>query len=301
MPNKKKLFSEEETIEILKFYETNSLCKTCDKFHIGPPRLREILRENNVEVRNVSKSNIISHKNRNEEYRQTVNVTYDDVYDYYVIQAHNLEDTINYFKGLGIRNFVIEEFLNQIHKTQDQINESKIRKCREKFGFDWASQHPDIAKVQEENKNKTLKEKYGVTNSYQLANRRKYICDGYVFDSFPELALWKYAKDNNEEIEREPIVLYYRFNGKIHKCLPDFKYKGKLVELKGDHLIDSDTLMLKNPYIEDTFENRRLLELKSWVLHWNDVEIWTESKYNYYIDWFNQYYNKEDFRYKKGE
>jgi len=172
---KKRIFSDIEIKEILKFYETNSLCKTCDKFHIGPPKLREILRENNVEIRDVSKGNILSHKNRNDEYKKTVSITYDDVYKYYIIEAHNYYDTIKHFNNLGIRNFVVEELLNQIHKTQEQINESKIKTNNEKFGYDWCSQNPDIALKAETNKIKSLQNTYGnnITNVFQLESTKE--------------------------------------------------------------------------------------------------------------------------------
>lgn len=206
MPRTKKIFSEEETEDILKFYENNSLCKTCDKFHIGPPRLRENLKENGVEIRDVSKSNIISHKNRNEEYKRIVNVTYDDVYNYYVTEAHNFKDTIEHFKEFGIRNFVIEEFLNKIHKTQDQINESKIKTNNEKYGCDWSSQNSEIALKAEINKVKSLQATYGenITNVYQLES---------VKESIKETWLNTYGVDHPMKVKEIALKAYE--SGKI--------------------------------------------------------------------------------------
>lgn len=74
---------------------------------------------------------------------------------------------------------------------------------------------------------KTLLLRYG-----RVFNISNYKYDEVLFDSSWELALWIYAKDHGEEIEREPCYFEYEFEGKKHKYFPDFRYKGKLIEIK---------------------------------------------------------------------
>jgi hypothetical protein len=72
------------------------------------------------------------------------------------------------------------------------------------------------------------------------APRKLYYYDNYYFDSLPELALYLYAKANNEEITRLPCKFSYKVEGKKYNYHPDFKYKGKLIEIKGDQFLAED-------------------------------------------------------------
>lgn len=96
----------------------------------------------------------------------------------------------------------------------------------------------------------TCFEKYGVDSfsksEYSNRLRCRYLYDGVNFDSSWELYLWIYAKDNGIPIEREPQKFSYIYNGDEHFYFPDFKYNGKLIEIKGEHFIEDD--MLINPY-----------------------------------------------------
>lgn len=79
-------------------------------------------------------------------------------------------------------------------------------------------------------------------------SRKRYMYeDGQKFDSSWELALWIYAKDNNIPIEREPISIEFD-NG--HICYPDFRYKDKLIEIKGSQFFDEEGKMIC-PYNRD--------------------------------------------------
>lgn len=82
----------------------------------------------------------------------------------------------------------------------------------------------------------TLKQRYGVEHP----PKRLYCFDNIYFDSFPELALYLYAKENNEEIKRSPCTLKYTINGIEHDYLPDFLYNGQLVEIKGKQFLKED-------------------------------------------------------------
>lgn len=54
------------------------------------------------------------------------------------------------------------------------------------------------------------------------------------------MALYIYAKDHDEEIDREPIIIPYNYNGKEHYYKPDFLYKDKLIEVKADNALDEN-------------------------------------------------------------
>lgn len=63
-----------------------------------------------------------------------------------------------------------------------------------------------------------LKEIYNRKSWEEIRNsnskRKRYLYQNQHFDSSWELALWIYAKDHNEEIEREPCCFEYEFEGK---------------------------------------------------------------------------------------
>lgn len=133
-------------------------------------------------------------------------LTYDEVYEYYVLQCHNYRDTLCYFRDKNIRKFVIENILHKISKTQDQINESKIKTNNKKYGYDWSSQNPEIALKAETNKVKSLQATYGesITNVYQLESTK---------ESIKETWLDKYGVDNPMKVKEIAIKAYE--NGKI--------------------------------------------------------------------------------------
>ena len=119
-------------------------------------------------------------------------------------------------------------------QIQQKIKQTNLKK----YGVEVASQS-DVAK---EHHRKTMQIKYGSTHPYSA----HYRYDNYYFDSAWELALWIYAKDHNEEILREPESFEFQHNGKIFKYIPDFKYLGNLIEVKGDHFFEDQKMI--NPY-----------------------------------------------------
>ena len=73
----------------------------------------------------------------------------------------------------------------------------------------------------------------------------RFTYDNISFDSSWELAIWIYAKDHNIPIEREPVKLSFNFDGKEKHVIPDFRYNGKLIEIKGEHYYDKKTRYCK--------------------------------------------------------
>lgn len=125
----------------------------------------------------------------------------------------------------------------------------------------------------------TCIEKYG---SCSFHNRviGKYTYDDIQFDSSWELYLWIYAEDNGIEIEREPVKFSYEYDGIEHFYFPDFLYDGKLIEIKGNHFIDNNTLI--NPY---DYEQNGLYDAKYKCILENNVEIITDISFaKEYVD-----------------
>lgn len=149
----------------------------------------------------------------------------------------------------------------------DFVKSKKAETCKKNFGVE----NPSQSKIVRDRKVETWRKNFGAdhcTQSKDFFKGRKtlYNYENEKFDSSWELALWIYAKDHNEEIEREPCSFEYEFEGKKHSYYPDFKYKGQLVEVKSDRLFQ---LM----QIENTQLNEKLkCGLK------NNVEFFTCSE-----------------------
>lgn len=158
------------------------------------------------------------------------------------------------------------------------VKEKYKQTCLQKFGVEHASQ----ANVIKEKAKQTCREKYGTdywqcSKVYKTGLReriskacKKYRYDNITFDSSWELALWIYAKDHSEEIEREPCQFEYEYNGAMHTYIPDFRYKGKLLEIKGDHYKDDKT-------------KAKLLVAKE-----NDIQILYQKDVQPYLDYMKQ-------------
>lgn len=136
--------------------------------------------------------------------------------------------------------------------------------------------------------------KYGQTNFSQTDEFRhkvglKYWFNGEYFDSSWELALWIYAKDHNEEIERVPCKYVYFYKGKQHFYYPDFKYKGLILELKGDFFFNQDGNMI-SPFKRE--EDGVFLAKQKCMLE-NNVTIWTKKDIAFALDYVTRAYGKD--------
>lgn len=59
--------------------------------------------------------------------------------------------------------------------------------------------------------------------------------DSISFDSYPELCLYFWLKDNNIPFEYQPKMSFkYEYEGKIHLYCPDFKIYDLFYEIKGN-------------------------------------------------------------------
>lgn len=126
--------------------------------------------------------------------------------------------------------------------NKKEIRDKRDKTVKDKYGVDNIFQVKEIKDKIKEVQTK----KYGgmgYISSYQRDKYHKYKYNDVYFDSSYELALWIYANDHNEEIIREPIHYKYIFDDKEYTYTPDFKYKDEIIEIKGDHLLGDDTLI----------------------------------------------------------
>lgn len=113
----------------------------------------------------------------------------------------------------------------------------------------------------------TIKEKYGVENVAQSAiiaskKRHKNEYDGVMFDSKPEVEVYKFCKEHNLDFKYQPCKLEFTDSfGKKHAYFPDFEINGKLYEVKGDHFIKEGKLYF--PY-RKSVSSKVLAEKDAW-------------------------------------
>lgn len=137
---------------------------------------------------------------------------------------------------------------------------------------------------------------YGVRSPLQTLNahqksKHTYYYENQSFDSMPELALFIYATEHGEPIERLPTKLKYFFENEEHYYFPDFLYKGQLVELKNPYLYEK--LMQ-----EDTQEGAKY---ECMVEH--QVIIMLPSDYAFAVEYCKDKYGRDfarKFLTKKG-
>ena len=69
--------------------------------------------------------------------------------------------------------------------------------------------------------------------------------------------------------------------------MPDFKYKGNIIEVKGDQFIRNDTFVC--PYNE---ELNNLFKAKQQCLLKNNVKIWRKTDIQFALDYVKNIYGK---------
>ncbi len=177
------------------------------------------------------------------------------------------------------------------HESPEAIQKTKDT-CREKYG---ATSYFASAEGKEKIK-QTFLEKYGVENPSQVeeiqrSKARKYLYKDENFDSSWELALWIYAKDHNEEIEREPCQFEYTVDETIHKYYPDFRYCGKLIEIKGAHLYNADGKVRLGFEKNEKLDKQMLAKMK--CAFDNHVEVWGQFKVQPYLKYIKEKYGSK--------
>ena len=173
-----------------------------------------------------------------------------------------------------IRQYNLEHFGYDWKINTEEVRNTIKQNNLSKYGQEYTINLPE---VREQVKTTNLK-KLGVENPFQLGVGNKqcqFIKDNVIFDSSWELALWIYAKDHNEEIEREPLRLKYEANNKVHYYKPDFMYLGNLIEIKGDYLVDSEGKLID---FYGKGKNDLVYKAKNKCIIDNNVLIWTRRE-----------------------
>ena len=218
------------------------------------------------------------------------------LYDYYITENHSEEEAAKHFNvhERTIRRR-LKEF-NIVKPIELQVQASYNSQMNRYGGLFTQSNYYKTSVVPKmlENMKHTCLEKYGVENYFQTmefhkeANLRYYF-QGERFDSSWELALWIYAKDHGEEIQRCPCVFSYVYKNKIHKYFPDFLYKGELVEIKGNQFLD------KNGNLVDMYSKKTngRLRAKQECMKKNNVQLWDYEKIKFALDYIKERYGTD--------
>lgn len=163
---------------------------------------------------------------------------------------------------------------------------TKTLKRRKEISDHWKQMSDDLYKKRcqgiSQGKKKhwsSVSEEYKKQFVQKLHTRYEFL--GEFFDSSWELALWIYAKDHNEKIEREPVRLDYVFENTVHHYYPDFRYRGQIIELKNDYLLEKMN-------IPDTIDNGKLKCLQE-----HNILIWNLQEIQFALDYVNQTYTSD--------
>lgn len=195
----------------------------------------------------------------------------------------------------------IPEVAQKIHNTKvAQTPEEKTiilekhkKTCLEKFGYDNALKCPEVR----QKAYATMEKKFGHCHPSQCPDiqkkmHRKYMYDGVMFDSFPELAYYAWLKDNSVQFQFHPDICFeYECLGKKHFYFPDFLVNGQFVELKGDHFFDEHGKMTC-PYRNTDWNDMKYVEIcsmyeaKHQCMLKNDVKIMMSAQYDICVRWF---------------
>lgn len=313
------LVTDEMELQIVEFYKNNAARETAKYFHIRPSRLNEILAKHNIERHAAIKTEL------SEEQIKTLLKDYSEKSDlaickeyhiykkrlYEILTQNNVQrHSVTENKSLGSQTVISEDTAKRIIEyyaehsitavcREFSTNSERITKILAEHGVPL---HNDAewAAIKSKNQSAGLL-KYNAENTEKRKphGRIIYIYDEEYFDSSWELALWIYATDHNEPIERSPIRLDYSVDGKKRVYFPDFRYKGKLVEIKGDHMIKDNKLC-------STWRgcDSKQIAAKQNCISDNNVELWPYAKVKFALDYIAETYGKsylEQFRRKKDK
>ena len=187
-----------------------------------------------------------------------------------------------------------------------EVQEKKEKLSLEKFGTTTPLKNEEVkikikksleghygknyAKVINNERVKTFKEKYGVENpsqvkEFQNKKSARYKYDGYNFRSSYELIFYLYCKELNLKVVYESISIPYKDNeGNIHYYYPDFIVDDQLIEIKGDHLLDEEGNLNSSLYNDsdkqkeiDKCKQKCMEENKVIILKKEDIDIIREK------------------------
>ena len=185
-------------------------------------------------------------------------------------------------KKIGVRHITYsEDFWENYRKTS-----------REHFGVDHPTQCKEISDKQ--------RKRYIAyfDGKSQVSPNQTEICQTTIyFDSAPELALFIWLSDNKKDFVYQPDVdIQYEFNGKQHRCFPDFMIDGQLYEVKGSQFLKEDGTW-QNPFdhsLDKEYEAKHQCELN------NGVKFIYSDDYQIYLDYVSAKYGKSYLKFFKN-
>lgn len=293
--------------EVIDYYVTNNhtLQETASHFSTTECFLEKYLRKNNIKKRFVS--------------CKQKEVDYKDLYEYYIEQNHTEEETAlkfnmsertlrrklakyNIKKGIPLQveaskrkqrekfgDLFVRSDYYRTHVKAQMCHKMK-QTCLQRYGVEYVTQTEEHKKQVEQ----TCYEHYGVrfytqTKEYHKNACHKYKYDGVSFDSSWELSLWIYAIEHHEPIERCPCKFKYQYNNRTHWYFPDFRYRGQIIEIKGNHLFNKSgelTVIFKG-------EQSDFLKAKTQCLQDNHVVIWGAEQIQFALDYVKNKYGSQ--------
>ena len=113
---------------------------------------------------------------------------------------------------------------------------------------------------------------------------KRYEYDNKVFMSLPELALYIWLKQHVVEFEYQCEPLTYFKDGHEKIYIPNFKIKGRYVEIKGPQFF-------KENHLWDPFRKTFSYEKEKCMIE-NNVCILKESQYMIFVNWLYKHYGQ---------
>ena len=198
--------------------------------------------------------------------------------------------------------------------------EKNKKTCMERYGVEYATKNEEVI----QKRIKTYNDRHGgvgfaskeIVEKYKITCRAKYgvdraldnleimkkvrtcvMLDGLHFRSKTELKLYTFLLELGIDFKYQPTrIEYYDSNGLRHYYFPDFEICGKLVEVKGRHLIKNGKL--HTPFTKGLTQDRidwniRRDEAKTKCMNENNVVIITDDKLKNLGTFINNY--KEEF------
>lgn len=164
----------------------------------------------------------------------------------------------------------------------DDIKKKKEATFLKHYGAKTSLINPEMA----EKIKQTCIEKYGVDNPFKSKEiisqmKRKYICDDIYFDSSWEVAVYLYCRDHHLNFKTHPEPKEYFVGNEKHLYYPDFEIENRLIEIKGDMMIDKSGEITPHPTLikkkEPSLLKEQILAKNECMKEWN-VEVWSSEK-----------------------
>lgn len=130
-------------------------------------------------------------------------------------------------------------------------DEKRRNTTRSRYNVDHYSQTQDwrdraIPALASTNMDRYGVRSYAQTPEFHKNARKRYMYKGEKFDSSWELYYYVYMLEHGHNIVRNTQLFYqYEYMGNSYRYFPDFIVDGKVVEIKGDYLVDADNHLKK--------------------------------------------------------